>query len=219
LADPSGYNLLMVAAKSGDQQIVEILLKLNFDVNFLLGNETPASLAWKNNQMNVLLMLLQANSLFPPELDLKKSSESIIKFCLQSKNLRIAIKRSDLPLIKRISEENPKLRYFYDEANNSAAAFALKFRKIEVYEELVKLNICIGPKENIEKVTAWITEDEKDYLRRFHRTQAKAWTETHLMVLLGRFKVPFLLKLGLVHLPTFQLPTLHFPTNICRPVL
>jgi ankyrin repeat protein len=185
LTDVSGFNLLMVAVNKGDIQIVKILLKLGFDVNFLSQNETPASLAWKNKQMEVLLVLLEANSLFPPDFEAKISSEEIKKFCNLSRNIRISIKSGNLQKLKNIIIKNPNLKYFYDEENISAAAFALKLGKIEIYKELVRLNVCIGPKEDIDKVTAFISEEQKDDLRRFHKTQAKVWTEKHLMVLLG----------------------------------
>jgi ankyrin repeat protein len=184
LTDPSGFNLLIVAVNSGDIAIAKILLKLGFDVNKLCENETPASIAWKNQKKEVLLFLLNANSLFPPNFSVKNASEGIKQFCNISKNLRFAIENENVDQIQRIAKEHPHLKFFYSTKNKSAASYALKLGKVKIYEELVKLDITIG-QEDIERVTALLNTDQLEDLHDFHKSQAKGWSEKHLMVLLG----------------------------------
>jgi hypothetical protein len=185
LTNKEGFNLLMLSAKLGEAQLVQIFLKLGFDVNILLNNETPASLACKFKKFQTLLVLFKANSEVPPNFILRNSSDDIKSFFYLCRDFQMAVQSENLNEIRRIAAENPQLKHFYDMKNNSAASLAIKLRKLEIYKELVKLKICIARKEDMDEITADLSEDEKNDLMEFHQTQVKGWTKKHLMFLLA----------------------------------
>ena len=73
-ANEEGLNLFMVAAKSGKVEIVKFLIDCGLDINLKTkAEQTAADFAWTGKHFEVLLHLVNADSLFPQKDTIRKT--------------------------------------------------------------------------------------------------------------------------------------------------
>jgi len=183
LADSRNYNLLMLAAEVGDNISLKSLINCGFDMDILICDNSAAELAWNNRHYETVLLLLEANSLYPKKFNYIESTEALKKFVNKTRDLHNMIrKKRDL---SSILDQNINLRHFYNTANLSAPAQALLCENIEMYKELLSKNIYIGPKEDFDKLIRKLSDNKREHLRGIHLYLIQSWTEKHLMILIS----------------------------------
>jgi len=183
LTDSRDLNLLMLAAERGDENSIKYLLEYGFDIDDLACGKSAADLAWENHHYNIVLKLLQANSLFPRNYNKTEATDGIRKFVDQTRKLRNLIRKNRIDQVREILDENINLRHFYSTKNISADALALLCKNIEIYKLLVSRNVYIGPKEDINKILKNLNEKNRENLQGIHLNLIQSWNEKHLMIL------------------------------------
>lgn len=173
----------MLAAELGNKKIVEELIKLGFDVNYQVDNIIAADLAWQNRHLDVLMTLLEENSLYPIDFNESNASNEMKSFVRMTHQFLKSVKNGDEANVMQILEMYPNLRYFYSRDNMSAAFLALKKEKFNIYKIFMTNNVCIGPKEDIDSIMSRFNERKKEELRQIHLEYAREPPEKFLMVL------------------------------------
>ncbi|XP_070502944.1 uncharacterized protein [Chironomus tepperi] len=184
LADPRDYNLLMLAADHGDINAVNYLFRQGFDLNILVANKTAIDLAWENEHFDIVLLLLNANSVYPSKFNDKKATKELKEFASQAQQLHNSIKNENIDEIKDILSQSPNLRHFYTSDNTSAAAEAANCDDLEIYDLLMSNNVFIGPKEDVNKIFKNFNSAHREDMRGINLKYVKNWTEKHLMILI-----------------------------------
>lgn len=180
LRDNRGYNILMIACEIGNRDVVDLLLKEKFDINFVVNSKTAADLAINNKHYGILLQLLKANSTYPPNINVnqvKKKHLELWEFIKISTDLHKNIKDDKEEEILQKIDQNPELRYFYTLDNKSAVTTALENKNIKIYKTLVKNSIWFGPKEKIKDL---FTSNE-EIINKIHLNNAKPFVPNYCM--------------------------------------
>lgn len=144
---------------------------------------TAADLAYKHKHFDILLALLNVNSRFPRNFNIKESSEELKNFTNLSSELREAIKSEKVEKILTILKENSHLRHFYDTKNESIVTFTILAKKFQIYEILLKNNVFFGPRENIDDVMDELSKKEARSLRDLHARHTQK-AENHIITLM-----------------------------------
>lgn len=183
LADYRNYNLLLVAAELGDAYFVKFMLNGGFSTDAY--NTNAQTLAWYEHHFEILLMLLQNNLEFPlmSITDVEECPDIIKNFIAISKQLNDAILKEDKTKILEILEENQSLKYFYNLANESALAFALKNKLFEMYRLLISKNVRFGPFEDFNKLKENMRVSELNKLRTIHIEESICPPDNHMRIL------------------------------------
>jgi ankyrin repeat protein len=146
--DERSFNLLMLAAEQGNIPAIGHFLAIGMDVNSTVNHETAAELAYLSDHYEALLLLLQHNSLFPPNFNIEMTdNEDLRRFASTMEEFHDHSQNDRRDEMTRIAMENPQLCHFYTTHNISAPAVALFVKDFDLYEFLITLNITIGPFE------------------------------------------------------------------------
>jgi hypothetical protein len=188
-------NLLRTAIKSRNYKVTKELLKLPFDVNcdFLERNESGLykksrciDSAWANEDYDIVLKLLEANSMYPMMFTRTKASDRIKNFLKISENMHGAIKTNNHEQVVQILYDNEGQRYFFTSINYSAANLALKLKNTAFYRTLAEHNVTFGPDEFISNMQS----DFNDSICDLNSELAKPMPEHHILILLSRSVIP-----------------------------
>ncbi|XP_070501416.1 uncharacterized protein [Chironomus tepperi] len=183
LADVNDKNLLMLASELGNKSVVEDLIRIGFDVNFQVDTQIAADLAWQNRHLDVLLSLLLENSLYPMNFNESNTSNEMKEFVKMTHQFVKSVKNNDEVTVKNILEKYPNLRYFYSRDNVSAAFVALSKEKFDIYKIFMNKNVCVGPKEDIDKILSNFNDKKREELRKIHLEHSREPPEKFLMIL------------------------------------
>ncbi|KAG5684041.1 hypothetical protein PVAND_013294 [Polypedilum vanderplanki] len=185
ISNGQGFNLLMKAVEENNIEICQYLLKHPFDINQKsIKEETAADIAWKNKNLEILLMLLKDNSIFPKLFDRDQADEPINEFLNICVGMHDAIKENDVEAIQTILAENRNLRHFYNSNNVSAAAFAIDEKQIGLYRVLTKRNVTFGPIEDYNKYFDFLEKHEKKHIKEIHDENSQELLEKHITFLI-----------------------------------
>ncbi|KAG5679896.1 hypothetical protein PVAND_009432 [Polypedilum vanderplanki] len=150
----NGRNLLMIAAKYGNDCGIKYLLKLNFNIDEKIFDQTAADLAYENNNCGVLNLLLNSNSKFPEKFDknileteTSFEKEKLKEFIKISEEMHNYVMIEDHKKINDLCTIHQNLRYFYNLSNETALASAMKHRKIQNYHLLSSKGFLLSPHE------------------------------------------------------------------------
>jgi len=193
LADSRDYNLLMLASENGDANSVKLLLTYCFDVDTLIYEKSAIDLAWENHHYDVVLLLLEANSMYPKNFNNNNATDAIKMLGCDTHiihNYIITCKveneeKNFLEKIGNILVKYPNLRHFYSTKHVSAPALALLKKKILIYEFLVTRNVYIGPKEDFNKILKELNGNFCENVRGIHLKIIKPLTSKYLMILIA----------------------------------
>ncbi|KAG5667965.1 hypothetical protein PVAND_015924 [Polypedilum vanderplanki] len=192
LRDKNNQNILMFSIQNDtNPTIIHKLLKYPFDINQSLkdNNFTAADIAWEKKKFDILLLLLNANSMFPRFYDEDFASVEIKRFASICREMHDAARETDLikaqVIIEDIIEKNPNLRYFYNSKNNSAAAVALKVQNFEVYKVLIDKSVHVGPFEDTEGIRSEFSEAIQKNLRAVHLQYSLDLPGRHIMIFMS----------------------------------
>ncbi|XP_070494010.1 uncharacterized protein [Chironomus tepperi] len=134
LLDSRNYNLLLLAAESGNVKPIKKLLQYSIESQLLENDITAQSLAWENCHFDVLLELLQANLPFPQQIEVSECSEELRSFIESSEEFHKMIEAQNMDKLDEIIQKYPNLKYFYNLLNESALKVALELDSTDIYE-------------------------------------------------------------------------------------
>lgn len=154
--------MLMLASEAGNLEAVTQLLNLNFSINLKVEGKSAADLAWENQHQNVLLALLNANSLYPSSFEEEMSSINVKIFTQSIKCLFKLIREDFIKEIEEFLNNHPHLRYVFSTTNKSALSYSLELKKFHTYKLLLHNGLLIGQHEDINKITKDYTQKERD---------------------------------------------------------
>jgi hypothetical protein len=141
----------MVAASHGWTQATKQLLSIGFDANSSNGQTSAVDLAYDNNHLDTVLVLLANNSKFPDNFHVDQiDHEGLQKFIETTNEFHNQVHASNFAGIDHLASQNPNLKHFYglDESlNKSAASIALHLGKLDVYRQLLSNYILPSPDE------------------------------------------------------------------------
>lgn len=187
LSDSRNLNLLLVAAESGRNDIVTILLNQNLDMEYKCSETgriiSAADLAWMKRHCNVVLTLLHANLRFPEGIIISECSNELKAFIETSEDLHSAITEKNESKIQDILNNNSNLNHFYNRLNISAPKLALDLRFIDIYELLLKNKIFLGYHETMSDLWTTFSDSEREILREIHFKYSINVPEKHLLSL------------------------------------
>jgi ankyrin repeat protein len=182
LIDTQRLNLLMTAVEDENHEIAKELLRFPFDINHkTAAGHTAADIALQMKDQDMLLLLLEANSTYPKGFDLKLCSEDIESLTEISEDMHAAIRSNRQVEVQKILRKYPRMRYFYNGFNVSAAATAIKKKKGLIYNLLLNNGCIIGPLEDFNRLMTYLTNlypKEQDDLEPPAAKKAKLGLET-----------------------------------------
>jgi len=115
MADHRDFNLLFIAAKLGNLFVVNFLLDARFSTEH---RDTNAqTLAYKNQQFDVLLSLLMSNLIYPKKIEIKLCPDEIEEFINIGQSLNEAMLAGNKDKVLEILSNNPEMRHFYNQKN------------------------------------------------------------------------------------------------------
>jgi len=173
----------MLASELGNRPVVEDLIRIGFDVNFQVDNEIAADLAWQNRHLDVLFSLLLENSLYPVDFNEANTSNEVKEFVRMTHQFVKSVKNNDEVTVQNILDKYPNLRYFYSRDNVSAAFVALSKEKFKIYKIFMTKNVCVGPKEDIDRILSNFNDKKREELRQLHLEHSREPPEKFLMIL------------------------------------
>lgn len=192
LADHRGFDLLFLAAEENREDLVKLLI--NFcDIKYTVGGRTAADIAYEKKYFDILLILLQANSRFPNDFRATANDTSIPiglrRFILTSKNMQDAIRSQDKDEVLRLLNANPGLKFFFDTANNSALASAIRTNSFEIYQLLIERNLSLGPHEFFDELIKTLTQTQRTELRNITEQRFQLVADKHILILMSNTNV------------------------------
>lgn len=182
IADTRGFNLLLLAAENGQNDVVKILLDQKLETEFYQkGNRiTAQNLAWSANHHEIVLTLVKAGATYPNLFQINECQSDLREFCEKSEELHSAIIAGDAEKIVKILEKVSKSHPFYNRVNESAAKFALKSKQIQIYQQLVSHKIFLGRHEILHDSWKDFSEDDREALRKIHLKYSINVPEKHI---------------------------------------
>lgn len=173
-------NLLIFAVLSKQLDIVDKLLKCNFDVDYEdKDKNNPIDYAWKefenlrndeskDNLISIIMSLLNANSKFPScfsdPSNFSDVPDIIKKFEENCRRMRKFVDNEDIvELENELKKSN--LRYYYDRNNVSLMAYATRMKKQKFVMTLLNHNILMGYHENIDEMYNYFDRKNREILK------------------------------------------------------
>ncbi|XP_070491682.1 uncharacterized protein [Chironomus tepperi] len=185
LADSRDYNLLFIASEQGYASVVNSLLDFGISSEIPGIDVNPQSLAWNNRHFDVLLVLLHANMTYPASFNTVECSEELKEFVEVANDLHKYIIEQDEEKIKKIIQQYPNLRYFYNTNNESAPKIALMHNLIDIYVILITNKIFFGTHEDTEEIMNRLTYDDRRKIREIHFKELQDLPEKHINILVA----------------------------------
>lgn len=168
-----------------DADVVATLLKLGIQTESPFKDVNAQSLAYDGCHFDLLLLLLQSNLKYPPQMDLNNCSIAIQNFIKICFDIHHYIEVGNKEMVTEIINANSNVRHFYNELNESAAAFALRAKQLEIYEILMMREVHFGPHENTEEIMEGLDYDSQKTVRELHNKHAKDLPESHINLLMA----------------------------------
>jgi len=184
----------MKAIENENIDIVQELLSFPIDINVQhrMTGKRAIDIAWEKRNNEILLVLLNANSVFPDNFYSDEASQDVQDFIQCSTEIHQAIIRNNRQKVIEILEKHKNLRQFYNLQNTSAATIALKFQRIKIYRLLTKSNVYIGPNEDINNIIDKNSEEPlrkirkvNEHIKFIHDESSKNIPNKHLMILIS----------------------------------
>jgi len=174
--------LLLIAAKSGQNENVKILLEQKLETSLHAQEQEirAQDLAWQSNHYDIVLTLMKAGLTYPKDFTISECSNELRKFCTTSEELHLAVDARNKNKINEIISQSEKLHPFYNRSNESAAKTALSNKFIDVYDLLVSRQVFLGRNELLHDFWGIFSEYEREQLRKIHFKNSVHLPEKHL---------------------------------------
>lgn len=122
--------------------------------------------------------------------ELNRSHTDEIKLKMElCKTLRREIEKGNIEKVRDLLKSSQGDEYFYDDAMESIAAFAVKNKRINIYDFLLSQGITLGPNELMEKLVVGQPLRQKRRLLEVHRKHFKSTVIEHLEALKSKSKL------------------------------
>jgi len=232
--------LLIIAARLGENDIIDELLNDDFDVDYVSDDGSNAiDKAWEifsnlndttiqKKYDNIILSLLKSNCKFPKYFvcNLSKLSVNLVNFVQLCENLHILVDQNRLNDLKLLLESEPNLCYFYNKDNKSLMAHAISSGHADIWHALIPYGLDVGKHEigSLGNLYSKYSQEVLKVIRVQHQTYAKEQPSAHVLLLLACSQIgsndrKFQNHWGLIH-EAFQFldtkPEINF---ICKKIL
>ncbi|CAG9797634.1 unnamed protein product [Chironomus riparius] len=184
IMDSRNYNLLFVASEAGHAKSIDALLKYGLQSQMPEKKLTAQSLALNGGFSDVLLKQLQGNLPFPPFIEIENCSEDLKRFINMCEEVHSIIKSKNLIKLNEILSQNPNIRYFYNQQNESALKSAVTSRAFRIYKFLIERNYNFAPHEDIDEILKPLNLTDKEDLNKIHIQCCKDLPEKHINILI-----------------------------------
>ena len=193
-------NLLTIASKAGNFEIVKFLILCGLRVNSVSEHsvdKTISDMAWQNKKFDVVYGIIKADGPFPEDFDqnlvLNDANESEdLKKVLESLNdFHDHIKNNQIVEIEKFIQENSRVKCAYNLQNRSALTTALESKNFKVYAYLRSNGFSGGIDNDHEKVLQSLNGDESIKLRNCYKEFFKGSDFMHILNLLSRSRLGF----------------------------
>lgn len=195
-------DLLMLAALDARSDVVNILLKHDFNVDHEDRNSLNAiDYAWikyynardaniKAKSNEVILSLLKANSKFPRAgFKYESASNEVQSFEKKCSKIHFFITYNDCKQLKSRLLNISCLCHIYDKNNQSLMAHAIKSKNMEIIKLLIEHNLTIGSHEECDDTLQTFAKNDKLTLRKLNRFYAKNHPRAHIFILRMKSKI------------------------------
>lgn len=189
LSDLNERTVLMIAAECGNISAVKYFIKYNLSVHYTVSNDHAIDFAYRKGHFEIVMTLLQANSLFPREFDPNNTSDDIKIFLDLMNDMHDAIKKNDGEKVLTFLQENPHLRYFFNSENETAIGFALKLVSCDAYEVLMLKNLNYQSAEDYINILNSLSLDDREKIRQLNFKHTRRFGEKHIIALMGNSTV------------------------------
>jgi len=185
---------LVIATSQIKPSAVKSLLKHDFDADdaidiaWNLFEENVNNIEKKNKINEIILSLLKANSRFPDDFDYRKASKEVKQFVDKCESLHADVDEDNFDGLKVKLDSEPNLVHFYDRHNESLLAYSLKNEKFKIMEHLEK-HLSTGCHEDLVEIYENMSAPEKRKLREKHKTNAKEYPETYILILRSKSRI------------------------------
>ncbi|XP_070502345.1 uncharacterized protein [Chironomus tepperi] len=201
IGNKDGHNLLSIAVKQNNSEMVDKLLMYNFDVDFEVKehnglNISIIDLAWRTytdaheedvkiSSSSIICNLLRYHAKFPKNFITKDASTNIQKLVSDRMKLHKYIQLRDYKALKgKIESEDYNLNYYYDNTNQSLLMHALRMNiDSDTLNILKSLNLSIANHENREALEIY------ERMRDKNQSNAKDLPEAHIFMLEAKSKI------------------------------
>jgi predicted SprT family Zn-dependent metalloprotease len=145
-----------------------------------------ADFAYSNRHFDAILVLLNANAMFPCGLNVDDCPDDVRAFAEMSQKFHSNITSGNAEEIDQTLTQNPNLRHFYNLNNESASAAAITTRQFAIYELLMSRNLYLSVWEEMDELIIGMDGDDLRELREIHFRNKKDMQEQHLTVLMSK---------------------------------
>ncbi|KAL7014891.1 hypothetical protein ACKWTF_016175 [Chironomus riparius] len=184
-SDSRGFSLLLIAAELGNSEIVKILLSFGADTESPIEGINAQSLAWTGRHSDVLLVMAQANLIYPTGIDISQLSDEFKEFYKETEQLHEAIIANNEEKIKIILRRNKNLQFYFNLSNQSAAKVALDLKAYNIYEILLIHEIFFAPHEYQQGVFDDLDYEDQRHIRELHNKHSKDLADKHINILMA----------------------------------
>jgi hypothetical protein len=197
--DHRGHSILMAAAEVGHTQAVELLIERCEDLDFEVGGQTAASLAFSNGHHGLVLSLIKANAKYPNNYNHENASDDLKTFVNLSQGMHEKVRDVDeedeeslettRTLITDNSQRFPTMRHFFDTRNSSLLKTAIINKMFEIYKLLLTLNIFLADHEDVEGIMDELTRRQKKRLENINEELSTNIFTEPMMILMRNCKL------------------------------
>lgn len=114
LSDAEDRTVLMIAAEAGNLVAVKYFIKCGLPVLYRINENYAIDYAYKGRYENIMLELLEANSVFPKNFEPNCDSPDLINFIELMKAMHQSVRRNDKITVSKIINQNSHLKYFFN---------------------------------------------------------------------------------------------------------
>ena len=194
LRNDLGDSSLLIAAEKGRPETLQFLICCGADIQcHRRGNEkvTAIKLAWDKMCYEKVSVLLDADSPFPDEFDLSKTTAGLLKQVEDRQIFHQAIKDGCQNDVKKFIKCHPRLKLAYDSSNQSALMTAFKAGQYELYALLLSEGLCAGKNEEPSLEIKELTSEQKTSLSRAKLKYFGKPDDSHIIYLLSKSRLGF----------------------------
>jgi len=197
LASVAGDNPLLIAAQKKPPDTLKYLIRCNIDLHCHRTNEASSTavwLAWNKKLFENMHVLLEADSPFPHDFDLRaieknENMAALLKQVEDRQRFHQAIKEGSQHVVQEFIKCYPRLKRAYDCSNQSALMTALEAGQYELYALLQSEGLCAGKNEQLSVVLERLTSEQKCRLKEANLKYFGKQDDSHIIYLLSKSRL------------------------------
>ncbi|KAL7047983.1 hypothetical protein ACKWTF_003168 [Chironomus riparius] len=205
IGDKNNSNLLILASKANDKDLVEKLLYYQFDVEHkneenLNAIECASSIfvdpidhisKYKKDQ--IILKLLKSNSKYPENVgfDKNKTSKEVRDFIQFCEEIHNDVDEYNVESIKAKIKKEPNLKFIFNKNNQSLLSHAVQSQSLEIRKLLISMGLDIATNESFEEIYEELDINYCKELRNQSKKFAKSDPKSYLSVLKLKSEIGF----------------------------